>query len=489
MRLGTGLGFGKQQAGISAPSLPATLPSIATAPQTAYGTTILVSGYSGPCVRVRRASDATEQDIGFVNGVIDMAAAISFAAGSELTITTWYDQSANGFHATQTTVANQPRLRPENEWRDIQGITFDGFAESSGGTKVQKYLSLPVGVTTNRRAISEFKVIAPKSSYNDVATRENGSTTTRMIEYTALGAAGVSVTGSSAVTGTKFWRGNPSVNGFRANASNTIIYTDETISTLAAPAAGSATGGVIGGTLANTDFPYRGEWFASVSYADDIGSTDADAVRAALKSAYSVSYDQTDLIVVEGDSGPEGTSDNFCFNTIRQVLPNLVRDVHMVNVAVHGTTASTEYARRAAKIAGANRTVTGKKILTLSMGSNDLNASVTGANLYNNSVLPYVQYAQGLGFEVIVSTILPRVDFTEGGAKDNERLAYNQLLRDNEAAEGFYLADYVALPELETVAATADTTYWYTDRIHLISNGMGLQAGVLYPIINAILIA
>lgn len=484
-----GLGFSNGGGAYTPPTPPAVLPSISTPVQTAYGATLLVSGYSGPCIRVRRASDGGEQDIGFVNGLIDMASASAFAAGSELTIPTWYDQSGNAYHATQSTVANQPRLRTQNAWRGLQGITFDGFAETQGGTQITKFLTMPAGVTTDRRAAAGFVIMAPKSSYNDIATVEYGSTTVRLLPYAGQGVGGSQLnqgTGSAGQS-TRFWRGNPSVNGWRCNASNSFIYQDITTDTVGARTAGSATGGRIGGSAAGDQFAYRGELFAVVSYAADIGPTDAATVQSALVSAYTISYDQTDLIIVEGDSGPEGTSDSFCMNVIRQTLPQLLRDVHMVNMAVHGTQAATEYARRAVKLGGTNRTVSGKKIMVFSYGSNDLNASVTGVNLFNNTVLPYIQYIQGQGFSAIISTILPRVDFTSGSSKEIQRLEFNQLLRDNAATYGYAVADYVSDPRLDTPADTADTTYWNADRIHMNSAGQGIAADILAPQINAIL--
>lgn len=51
-----------------------------------------VPGYTGPCIRVRRSSDSTEQDIGFSNGVVDTAAIATFVGSGTGYVLVWYDQ-------------------------------------------------------------------------------------------------------------------------------------------------------------------------------------------------------------------------------------------------------------------------------------------------------------------------------------------------------------------------------------------------------------
>lgn len=62
------------------------------------------------CIRIRRSSDNTEQDIGFVGEDLDTAAISSFVGSNSAYIKTWYDQSGNGNNLTQTTNSKQPRI-------------------------------------------------------------------------------------------------------------------------------------------------------------------------------------------------------------------------------------------------------------------------------------------------------------------------------------------------------------------------------------------
>jgi len=68
------------------------------------------SAYAGPILRVRRASDGAQQDIGAtVGGNLDTAALASFCGASSCFVSALYDQSGNARDAVQATTASQPR--------------------------------------------------------------------------------------------------------------------------------------------------------------------------------------------------------------------------------------------------------------------------------------------------------------------------------------------------------------------------------------------
>jgi hypothetical protein len=106
----------------------------------AYSLRQLSSSYSGDAIRVRRASDNAELNIGFVANELDTSALTTFASGTDGFVTTWYDQSGNSNDATQSTAGNQPQIVSSGSV-NIEGIkpstTFDssdGFVLSSGFT-------------------------------------------------------------------------------------------------------------------------------------------------------------------------------------------------------------------------------------------------------------------------------------------------------------------------------------------------------------------
>jgi hypothetical protein len=76
----------------------------------AYAPAWLNTSYTGNCIRVRRASDNTEQNIGFDGQDLDTAALTTFCTGTNCFLRTVYDQSGNGYDVVQTTTANQPKI-------------------------------------------------------------------------------------------------------------------------------------------------------------------------------------------------------------------------------------------------------------------------------------------------------------------------------------------------------------------------------------------
>jgi len=98
----------------STPPAPSFVGLLDTYPNAAvaYSLRKLSSTYSGNCIRVRRSSDNTEQDFGFVNNVLDTASLLTFVGAGSGYITTWYDQSGNGNgrNITQSTATSQPMI-------------------------------------------------------------------------------------------------------------------------------------------------------------------------------------------------------------------------------------------------------------------------------------------------------------------------------------------------------------------------------------------
>jgi hypothetical protein len=77
----------------------------------AYSVRKLDKDYVGSCMRIRRASDDAETDIGFDgNGDLDTAAIAAHCTTSAGYVSIWYDMSGNSNHATQSTASAQPQI-------------------------------------------------------------------------------------------------------------------------------------------------------------------------------------------------------------------------------------------------------------------------------------------------------------------------------------------------------------------------------------------
>jgi hypothetical protein len=125
------------------------------------------SSYTGKAVNVRRSSDSTTTDIGFVSGALDTAALLAFAGSGDAFVATWYDQSGNGRDITQATAAAQPKIVSAGALVTSGGkpaATFDGVDDclvnstpvlfAAGSATALQVLSA-AGSTTQARVWSE----------------------------------------------------------------------------------------------------------------------------------------------------------------------------------------------------------------------------------------------------------------------------------------------------------------------------------------------
>lgn len=95
----------------TASSTTRLLDSLSGTPKVAYSLRKLRSAYSGNAIKIRRSSDNTTTDIGFDgSGNLDTSAITSFVGANNAFVDTWYDQSGNGYNATQSTQGAQPRI-------------------------------------------------------------------------------------------------------------------------------------------------------------------------------------------------------------------------------------------------------------------------------------------------------------------------------------------------------------------------------------------
>jgi len=76
----------------------------------AYSLRKLRTAYTGNAIRVRRSSDNTEQNIGFVGNNLDTASLLTFCGAGNGFVTTWYDQSGANRNIIQTSAILQPLI-------------------------------------------------------------------------------------------------------------------------------------------------------------------------------------------------------------------------------------------------------------------------------------------------------------------------------------------------------------------------------------------
>ena len=149
---------------ISVTTLEAPLLDTYSGAAAAYSLRLLRSAYTGDAIRVRRASDNTELDIGFVDNELDTSALTTFCSGTDGFVETWYDQSGNGYDATQSTSANQPQIVSSGS------VILDGgkpcvYFDGSG-----PYMDISSSLLVTNPTL--FFVVTPKG--NSISQSRNG---------------------------------------------------------------------------------------------------------------------------------------------------------------------------------------------------------------------------------------------------------------------------------------------------------------------------
>lgn len=136
----------------------------------AYSLRLLRSAYTGSAIRVRRAvGSPSEKDIGFVNNELDVADLESFCSGTDGFVVTWYDQSGNGYNATQTTASSQPKIVSSGSTILDNGkpcIQFDGsddYMQTSSVAEYSNQLEISI-ITVNKHTSTSSNMVYSASN-------------------------------------------------------------------------------------------------------------------------------------------------------------------------------------------------------------------------------------------------------------------------------------------------------------------------------------
>jgi hypothetical protein len=112
----------KKKAAVTTAAL--LLDSLTVSASVAYSLRLLRAAYAGKCINVRRDSDNTTTDIGFVAGVLDTASLLTFCGAGNGFVHIWYDQSGNANNLTWPTASatTQPQIVASGVVKNLNGI-------------------------------------------------------------------------------------------------------------------------------------------------------------------------------------------------------------------------------------------------------------------------------------------------------------------------------------------------------------------------------
>jgi lysophospholipase L1-like esterase len=459
---------------VAGPSVaPGYLATVSTAPYAAYGAQRVMPTYTGPLFQLRRASDAAVLDVSPQSGgdYPDYAAITAWAGASALTVTTLYDQSGNARHLTQAAVANQPSFDPAQVTGGVAPVLFDGYGRGGGALfpAVVKFL-VGTGWAVDQAAHTVMWSADPQNSFNASGFVQftNAGGGTNYYNIAATGGAFGAVTGAPAA--------GPHVMGYGASATQLRLYEGErfgegatTKATLAMPRFVLGTGN----TIATTGvFALHG----LVVYPAYLSVAEAQTVATGLTTAFAQGGTPAYRVVLGGDSIQEGAGSKLLLNTTHLLRRQLSRVAETYTPAVSGQTAAQVFTSRVAQF-GNFYTAARPCIAFVQAGINDVIAGTAGATLYSTSLTNLVAYLKGLGYRVVVCTLLPfTANASWTSAREAQRLAYNDAVRAN-AAGADHVLDLAANPVMgDAAATTADTALW-VDGLHPTTPGYRWLAG------------
>jgi hypothetical protein len=143
-------------------------------PAVAYSLRRLSAAYTGKAINVRRSSDNTALDIGFVNNRLDTATLLAFVGSGSGYVATWYNQGTLGSagNVSQATAASQPQIVTSGVLQTSNGIPAVLF---SGSQYLVTSASVQV-VNASTGAVSAFAVASSSSSAQQDLIVQDGST-------------------------------------------------------------------------------------------------------------------------------------------------------------------------------------------------------------------------------------------------------------------------------------------------------------------------
>ena len=439
----------------------------------AYYSTVRLSGWNGACCDVIRASDSATLTVGFRNNGLDLATLAAWGAGTTIQVTKWYDQSGNGFDATQGTSASQPTIVPSRLLYGFPAIHF-----------VNQYLTLPAGVSTTQNALSAFTVGrtngggAGVDSYLELGT----------VPYYDQGAASNNFRYHDFGSTPNYSAEVPyDVRLFSVlSGATNVARLNEISNTITTASAVVLTGGTIG-LYTPSSWASFGDRLCHVIYNSALSSANHTAVRNALYSAFNIySTSFGPFIAWDGDSITMGAFNNYC-TYVDAAMAQLKSQARCVNEAQSGETMASMVTNYAARVGALYKVGNSKNIVCIFGGTNDMAANVSAATAFS-SLLSYCSSARTTGYKIVVATALARTQGFSAGQTANgfetSRQAYNASI----LADG--LTHFDAVADLGAIAQMQDPTnlaYWNAGGIHPNDAGNALLAPVYAAAVNTLL--
>jgi len=458
------------------------------------------AAYAGNCFQVKRSSDSTTLDIGFVFDsnrkvyVADWEAVDKFI--NDGSVNAWYsiiyDQSGNGYDLTE--VAGKPVYINQvigTTRNDIHGLRTISFW---GGTVLG--MAIPVAHSVSRQNCTVITAGLVSASGHGNAFCELGNDASylnRLLLTTIARDGRLQPIGNVNLVGTRI-ESTPHVMGASFGSGVSDYMCNDEVATAGGLSAFTLTGGYVG--AANTfSYTYWGDYAAFIVYPTKRTPAEMQTLRQCISRVMRLAPQPRDRLIPVGDSITVG-ADSTVQPWWRQILPVLDRDFKVFNNGLEGDTALAASATIAAQVTSTVRAgVT--NIVAYAYGTNDLaalsaaNGDATNAATVQGRIQAHCAAIKAANptAKIVVCTILPRNNSFTGGQTDTSfeasRLLINAWLQANWQTFADALADYGSDPYVGQHANVTDPT-WMNGNLHPKARGHAYMGAYVAAAINGL---
>jgi lysophospholipase L1-like esterase len=443
----------------------------------AVGMVKLRAAYTGPAIHIAKSASDPGVDISFLgNGKIDVNSIWAYNDGAPVAVMTGYDQTGNASNCTATSFANAPVIQFENQTGTTWGMALN--APSNGlslNTPADQELVCPSAVTATQNAMTVamsvriptlagpiplFEFNGSSSSFNVLVS--NNGTVPNVVFAVGGFVSNIPLYANTTdfILATGPTGATMNVNGVSNFISNSIPSTSLTPLFIGAGKTNFAAG---------TPTVFGGAEFGSfISWPVATTTATQAALSASMGRLNQVPNQVHDAAVFDGDSLTFGLGSPLTLQTLGRKLERFAPSpMNVVNLGITGVTLATLMTNFTTRIPPLFPATARNKSLFLWAGTNDINAGTTGAAIFA-MYQTYTSTIKGLvsGVQVYWVTCLPRGSDTT--AQTAQKAILNADLRSGAAAAGAIVVDLAAIPALQT---PTNTTYFFTDALHLTDNG------------------
>lgn len=455
------------------------------------------------CLRVRRASDNTQLDIGFVNNKLDTTSLSSFLTATTGFLATWYDQSGNGYHLIQADVTKQPGVTL-NASNGLPAITFDGVNDTMAN------VANVFNSSFNRSFSNVILGSKTAGSAFGIATQTPGFYYGRFTNggLQRFGTTGIATGGNNMDYHALYDNVNNLFTSiFTYDGTNRKAYANNTLYSSILSNGGSdnmsLTSNITVGSAFDGSSPWTGNVYTCLYLKTALSAADSTIFGNKLKIDFGlqaksfVKFTGNSRVLGFGSTTGDGSYPGQSFPSQLVLSSGGPISFTFMNDALNGASSEALITTNAAKNIYDTNGYCAKLIVIFQEIIDSLIIGDTAAQAIT-AQNTYMASFKALGYTVVVLTCAAgQINISDPTAPNGNGVSTNsmevQRLIANAAMPAYvgiyydYLVDIGSDSRVGTLASTNNMTYWNTDKLHNNDTGYSVVAALVKPIFTSLL--